>query len=161
MGNSMSHRFNSPQPSGLTVIIHDSVSFNSSFIVFPPLIALQILYSAPGELWNWKYPKPRDLATNTIGAHEEILIPTIPDEITSSEEYTCVVSTKDGYPKMTHFYGDTVVDCHPIIRSTTAVVPGGDNHRREPSDGHHSEECANGCYNCTENKGVNGTFMHK
>ncbi|KAI3786060.1 hypothetical protein L1987_45187 [Smallanthus sonchifolius] len=157
---------NSPA-AGLTTIIHDSIPLSSNIIVFPPLIALQILYSAPGELWNWNHPKPRDFpATHTISARDGIVIPTSADEITSSEEYTCVISTKDGYPKMTHFYGNTVVDCHPIPRSMAAAILGGGNHRPmyrgESSDDPLSEEFVNHCYICKGNKKQTGdTFMQR
>ncbi|PWA41258.1 hypothetical protein CTI12_AA552590 [Artemisia annua] len=48
-----------------------------------------------------------------------------PNEITSSEEYTCVVSIKDGCAIMTHSYGGMVIDCDPILRSIVATTLGG------------------------------------
>ncbi|PWA45523.1 hypothetical protein CTI12_AA516730 [Artemisia annua] len=51
-----------------------------------------------------------------------------PNEITSSEEYTCVVSIKVGCPIMTHSYGGMVIDCHPIPYSMVAATLGGGNH---------------------------------
>ncbi|KAI3766653.1 hypothetical protein L2E82_16722 [Cichorium intybus] len=136
-------------PAGLAVIFQEIIPFNSNsdFIVFPPpLIAIHLLYSAPGELWNWDHPKPRDFPANhTISAFDRILIPTSPDDVIHSEEYTCVVSNKDGYPSITHLYGDTVVDCHPIPESmaVTAFACGNDDppvYRGEPSDNHLSVE---------------------
>lgn len=153
------------QPEGLTVIFHETIPFNlnSNYIVFPPtLIALDILYSAPGELWNWNHPKPRDFpVTRTIGARDGIMIPTSPDDITQSEEYTCVVSTKDGYPKMTHFYGGVVVDCHPIPGSMMTTTLGHGNYL-EASDDRLFEEVLKHCYICRKlMKQMNGTSMYK
>ena len=48
---------------GLTGVFHETIPFesDSEYIVFrPTLTALDILYSAPGELWNWKHPNSRD-----------------------------------------------------------------------------------------------------
>ncbi|KAI3521565.1 hypothetical protein L1887_11036 [Cichorium endivia] len=87
------------------VLFQETITFNSNsdFIVFPPsLIAIHLLYSAPGELWNWDHPKPRHFPANhTISARDGILIPTSPDDIIHSKEYTCVVSNKDSYPLIT------------------------------------------------------------
>lgn len=150
---------------GLTVIFHDNRPLNSisNYIVFPEtLLALDILYSAPGELWNWSHPKPRDLRANhTISARDGILIPTNPEEIIRSEEYTCVVSTKDGYPKMTHLYGDAIIDSHPIPASmVSTTVRNGDHHlvyREESSD-----ESIKNCYICrTTYKEMNDISLNK
>ncbi|GKD95320.1 hypothetical protein Tco_1375157 [Tanacetum coccineum] len=93
------------------------------------LSALDILYSAPGELWNWKHPKFIDFQNNLgFSARDSYIIPISSNEITSSEEYTCVVSIKDGGPIMTHSYCDKVIDCHPIPRSMVAATLGGGNH---------------------------------
>ncbi|KAI3759671.1 hypothetical protein L6452_07658 [Arctium lappa] len=108
---------------GLTVIFRETIPFNSNsdHIVFPPpLTAIQLLYSAPAELWNWNYPKPRDFpATHTITIRDGILIPTTrPDDVIRLEEYTCIVCTKDDdNPRMTHLYGDRIIDCQTIQES--------------------------------------------
>jgi hypothetical protein len=117
---------------GLTGMFHKTMPFqsNSEYIVFrPTLTALDILYSALGELWKLKHPKSRDSqAKRGFSARDLYIIPISPNEITRSEEYTCVVSIKDGCPIMTHSYGGMVIDCHPIPHSMVAATLGGGNH---------------------------------
>ncbi|KAL7606887.1 hypothetical protein Lser_V15G18198 [Lactuca serriola] len=142
-------------PVGLAVVFNEAMPLNtnSDYIVFPPpLIAIHLLYSAPGELWNWEHPKPRDFpAKHAFSARDGILIPSSPDDVIHSEEYTCVVSTKYGYRIMTHLYRDTIIDCHPIPESMVAAALGRGNHRGETSDDHFFAEILKKCYICREN----------
>ncbi|GJV28365.1 hypothetical protein Tco_1384813 [Tanacetum coccineum] len=117
---------------GLTGVFRETIPFhsNSKYIVFrPTLTALDILFSGPGELWNWKHPKSIDFQAKCgFSVRNSYIIPISSNEITSSEEYTCVVSIKDGCPIMIHSYCDKVIDCHPIPHSMVAATLGGGNH---------------------------------
>ncbi|PWA87547.1 hypothetical protein CTI12_AA127200 [Artemisia annua] len=137
-------------------MFHETIPFhsNSEYIVFrPTLTALDILYSAPGEFWKWKHPRCRDFQDkHGFSARDLYIIPMSPDEITSSEEYTCVVSIKDCCPIMTHSYSGMVIACHPIPRSMVATTLGGGNHplayAGESPDDSKFEECFKRCYIC-------------
>ncbi|GJR76959.1 RNA-directed DNA polymerase, eukaryota [Tanacetum coccineum] len=89
------------------------------------------------------------------------------NEITSSEEYTCVVSIKDGCPIMTHSYCDKVIDCHPIPRSMVASTPSVVNHplvyAAEYPDDSKFEECLKRFLfmPCKMSKNRNGDFEDK
>ncbi|GJV28366.1 hypothetical protein Tco_1384814 [Tanacetum coccineum] len=139
---------------GLAGVFHETISFhsNSEYIVFrPTLTALDILYSAPGELWNWKRPKFIDFQAKCgFSVRNSYIIPISSNEITISEEYTCVVSIKDGCPIMTHSYCDKVIDCHPIPRSMVASTPSVVNHplvyAAEYPDDSKFEEYLKRCY---------------
>ncbi|PWA48497.1 hypothetical protein CTI12_AA459000 [Artemisia annua] len=140
---------------------------NFEYIVLrPTLTALDILYSALGELRKWKHPKSRDFhARRGFSARDLYIIPMSPNEITSSEEYTCVVSIKDGCPIMTHSYGGMVIDCHPIALSMVAATLGGGNHplayAKESPIVSKFEEYLKRCYICgKDTKQMSDTPTH-
>ncbi|PWA95978.1 hypothetical protein CTI12_AA044370 [Artemisia annua] len=151
-------------------VFHETIHLqsNSEYIVFcPTLTALDILYSAPGELWKWKHSKSRDFhAKRGFSARDLYIIPMSLNEITSSEEYTCVVSIKDGCPIMTHYYCGMVIDFHPIPYSMVAATLGGGNHplayaEESPNDSKF-EEYLKHCYICgKDTKQMSDTATHK
>ncbi|GJX96365.1 hypothetical protein Tco_0352163 [Tanacetum coccineum] len=144
------------------VVLYRNMGFNESGDYKKTFIG-----SGIGELWNWKHPKSIDFqAKRGFSARDSYIIPISSNEITSSEEYTCVVSIKDGCPIMTHSYCDKVIDCHPIPCSMVAATLGGGNHplvyAAEYPDDSKFEECLKRCYICNKIiKQMSNTPAHK